>query len=65
MLYKGCKKSGFEAHPIASPIHKKFKKVSLLPIYFLSSSRGIRNEIPSPMYLFMSKDALISRYRGE
>ncbi|MBS4196659.1 hypothetical protein KHA97_16535 [Bacillus sp. FJAT-49870] len=65
MLYKGCKKLGFEAHPIASPIYKNFKKVSLLPIYFLSSSRGIKKEIPSPMYLFMSKDALTSRYRSE
>ncbi|MBW8351281.1 hypothetical protein K0H71_17835 [Bacillus sp. IITD106] len=64
-LYRGCKKLGFEAHPIASPTYKNFKKISLLPIYFLSSSRGIRKEIPSPMYLFMSKDALISRYTGE
>lgn len=62
MLYKGCKKLGFEPHPIVSPLYKDFKKVSLLPIYLLSSTNSLRKEVPSPMYLFMSKDALFSCY---
>lgn len=61
-LYKGCKKLGFEPHSIVNPLYKNFKKVSLLPIYFLSSTRVTGKEIPSPMYLFMSKEALFSRY---
>jgi len=62
MLYKGCKKLGFEPYPIASPFYKTFKKLSLLPIFLLSST-GIRTKnVPSPMYLFMSRDALFGRY---
>ncbi|WP_340083927.1 hypothetical protein MHB50_13635 [Siminovitchia sp. FSL H7-0308] len=62
MLYKGCKKLGLEPYPIIHPFYKHFKKFSLLPIYFLSSARAFNKEIPSPMYLFMSRDTLMSRY---
>jgi hypothetical protein len=62
MLYKGCQKLGFEAHLIAHPFYKAYKKLSLLPIYLLSSKNCLDRKIPSPMYLFMSKDALFSRY---
>lgn len=62
MLYKGCQKLGFKPYPISNPFYKTFKKVSLLPIYFLSSTASTSKGIPSPMYLFMSKDTLYNRY---
>lgn len=61
-LYKGCKKLGFEAHSIKNPFYKCFKRLALFPIYFLSSKNSIKKEIPTPMYLFMSKEILKNKY---
>lgn len=63
MLYKGCKKLGFEPHPISSLSYKYFKQVTLFPIYFLSSTNKMKKEIPSPVYLFMSKDSLFNQHK--
>ncbi|MEI3607807.1 hypothetical protein SPD48_19155 [Pseudogracilibacillus sp. SE30717A] len=62
MLYKGCHKLGFETYSITNPFYKYFKKAALLPIYLLSSSSMVIKEVPSPVYLFMSKDHLINQY---
>ena len=62
MLYKGCKKLGFEQYSIGNPFYQKFKQIAHLPIYYLSSVKGSRKEMNSPMYLFMSKDTLFNQY---
>ncbi|MFD1707227.1 hypothetical protein ACFSCZ_10840 [Siminovitchia sediminis] len=59
-LYKGCKRLGFEPHPIINPVYKKLKQTSLLPISLLSSNK--QSNLPVPMYLFMSKDTLFEKY---
>lgn len=61
MLYKGCTKLGFEAHPIENRFYKLFKQVALLPIHLLASKK-ITKVIPKPMYLFMSKEVLLNKY---
>lgn len=61
-LYNGCKRLGFEPHPIINPVYKKFKQAALTPIYFLSSSNQTNHGPPDPMYLFMSKDTLFQKY---
>lgn len=60
-LYKGCKRLGFEPHPIMNPVYKKIKQIGLMPIYFLSKNQW-NHQRPDPMYLFMSKNTLLSRY---
>lgn len=62
MLSKGCKKLGFETFTIQNQYYKYLKKVSQLPIYYLSSNRGLNKEKATPMYLFMSKDSLFNKY---
>lgn len=60
-LYKGCKKLGFEVFPLRNPYYKRMKQLALFPIHFISSAR-LRIEIPTPMYLTMSKDDLLKKY---
>ncbi|WP_052400857.1 YkoP family protein [Oceanobacillus jeddahense] len=62
MLHKGCKKLGFEIYPIHNRYYKLFKQIALLPIYLLSCNK-IKRKITSPMYLFMSKDKLLNKYK--
>lgn len=62
-LHKGANRLGFESHSIHSRCYKLFKQATLMPIYLLSSV-SFRKEIPTPMYLFMSKDKLFDRYKG-
>ncbi|MFU0791213.1 YkoP family protein [Virgibacillus proomii] len=62
MLHKGCKKLGFEIYSIHNRYYKLFKQVTLLPIHLLSSNK-IKKKIPSPIYLFMSKDRLFEKYK--
>ncbi|MBS4209949.1 hypothetical protein KHA95_17925 [Bacillus sp. FJAT-50079] len=62
MLYKGCKKLGFEPHSITNRYYKYFKQLAFFPIYFLSTKNTFKKEIPTPMYLFMSKESLFQQY---
>ncbi|ASN07429.1 YkoP family protein [Virgibacillus necropolis] len=62
MLYKGCKKLGFEACPIHNPYYKLAKQVALSPIYFLSLNKALTKKRPHPMYVFMSKDCLFHKH---
>lgn len=61
-LYRGCKKLGFEPHPIKSLLYKKFKQTALMPIYLLSSNSRRGKSFPEPMYLIMSKAILLQKY---
>lgn len=61
-LHKGCRRLGFETHTIQSKSYKLFKQATLLPIHFLASKTW-KKQIPTPMYLFMSKDKLLHRYK--
>lgn len=63
-LYKGCKKLGFEPFQIHNPYYKKFKQVAFSPIQFLSSNKRLNKEYPTPIYLFMSKDRLFTKYKN-
>jgi len=59
MLYKGCRKLGFETFPIQNQYYKFFKQVAHSPIYLLSSNKVFHKAYPSPMYLLMSKNRLL------
>lgn len=63
-LHKGCKKLGFEVFPIRNQYYKWMKQIVLFPIHFISSER-LKKEIPTPMYLIMSKDDLIKKYQAK
>lgn len=63
MLYRGCKRLGFEPVSIQNRYYKLFKRVALYPIYFLSSNNVSTKRIPEPMYLFMSKKHLLDKYK--
>ncbi|WP_234402321.1 YkoP family protein [Oceanobacillus damuensis] len=60
-LHKGCRKLNFEVFSIYNPYYKMFKRIALLPIHLLSTENKWK-EIPSPMYLFMSKKRLFKEY---
>ncbi|MFC3039338.1 hypothetical protein ACFOGI_03680 [Virgibacillus xinjiangensis] len=62
MLHRGCRKLGFDTHPLSNPCYKYFKKAALTPIHFLSSTKSIQKNDSFPMYLFMSKDQLFRKY---
>lgn len=62
-LNRGCGGLGFETVQIPNSFYKCLKYLSMLPIYFLSSHRPLRNlKKQVPAYLFLSKDTLMSRY---
>jgi hypothetical protein len=61
-LYKGCRKLGFEVYPIHNLYYKLFKRVSFFPIHVLSSIK-FNKEMPQPVYLFMSKEGLLNKYK--
>lgn len=60
MLYKGCRKLGFETFPIQNQYYKIFKQVAHSPIYLLSTNKAFNKEYPTPMYLLMSKNRLLN-----
>lgn len=64
-LNRGCKRLGFEPFPIIHPIYKIFKQTSLMPISYLSCSKGIKDKKRTPTYLFMSKNILFQKYRSK
>lgn len=58
-LHKGTKRLGFDNVPIHNSIYKTYKRLTFTPINYLASSSRHDN----PVYLFMSKDELVNRYR--
>ncbi|PLR81780.1 hypothetical protein CVD25_11475 [Bacillus canaveralius] len=64
MINKGCERLGFEPHAISSRPYKWIKQLALYPIYLLSKSEIPRgSKRPDPLYLFISKDSLLKKYR--
>lgn len=66
LINKGFRPLGFECVAPDSKLYCWFKKTSQLPIYLLSWSRvSIANiKKHKPVYLMMSKDRLLSKYRN-
>lgn len=60
-LHKGCRKLGFEVYPFQNKYYRWFKQFSLFPIHMIASQK-LKKEIPTPMYLIMSKDELLEKY---
>jgi len=64
MLNKGVRHLGFECHYPENMFYIWLKKLTQLPIYFMSSSfisfQKFKNQ--KPTYLFMSKDKLTKKY---
>ncbi len=61
-LHKGSEKLGFEVFTLNSKCYKWYNQSALLPIYYLSVHD--RNQgIPTPVYLVMSKDNLLKKYK--
>ncbi|MUK86917.1 hypothetical protein GMD78_00680 [Ornithinibacillus sp. L9] len=60
-LHKGCKKLGFEVYPFRNKYYKWFKQFALLPIHLIATL-NVKREIPTPMYLMMSKNELFKKY---
>lgn len=65
ILNKEVRQLGFECFSPQNSFYKMYKKTSLLPIFFLSTpSFGIRNVKKHHLvYLMMSKDKLLRKYR--
>ncbi|MET4559636.1 hypothetical protein ABIA69_000779 [Lysinibacillus parviboronicapiens] len=60
---RGYKRLGFESVPLSNRSYLWFKRITLFPIHVLSSSKypSKRKKIPTPRYLFMSKDAICEK----
>ncbi|GAB2547839.1 YkoP family protein [Gracilibacillus alcaliphilus] len=58
-LNKGANRLGFEAFPIENTYYRTYKKLSFLLIHFIANTKR-----KDPVYLFMSKDILINKYRS-
>ncbi|WP_449355483.1 YkoP family protein [Virgibacillus natechei] len=56
-LYKGANRLGFELFPIKNAYYRAYKKFSFLPIHLIANTSQ-----QDPVYLFMSKDALLNKY---
>ncbi|WP_152656632.1 hypothetical protein [Oceanobacillus sp. CFH 90083] len=56
-LYKGANRLGFEAVPIRNVCYRTYKKLAFSPIYFIANTSS-----KDPVYLFMSKEALMNKY---
>lgn len=58
-LYKGANRLGFETVPIHNTYYRTYKKLTFSPINFIANTSS-----KDPVYLFMSKDALINKYHS-
>ncbi|GAA0492107.1 hypothetical protein GCM10008986_17930 [Salinibacillus aidingensis] len=64
-LNKGAGRLGFEINHIKSPAYKWMKKMTFYPIHILSLSEPSLNNMinqPSPNYILMSKNQLLTNY---
>lgn len=61
---KGYKRFGFESFPCTNFSYIWFKRIALYPIHLLSRSENTskKKKIPTPQYLFMSKNTLCKKY---
>ena len=62
MIDKGYKRLGFEPFFISNRSYIRFKRIAHYPIYLLSNSKSQRGKLPTPQYLFMSKEAICEKY---
>ncbi|NPC93933.1 hypothetical protein HOO54_17355 [Bacillus sp. WMMC1349] len=61
-LHKGIDRLGFEAVQPANRFYKCFKKMTQLPILFLTTRPFSFRNIPPSQYLFISKEKLFDSY---
>lgn len=64
MINKGVKKLGFETFEPKNYFYKRFKEISQLPIYLLSTPKPTFKKFKDhePVYLVMSKGQLADKY---
>ncbi|MBP1969400.1 hypothetical protein J2Z83_001504 [Virgibacillus natechei] len=58
-LYKGANRLGFESFPIKNSYYRTYKRFTFFPIHYIANTSQ-----QDPVYLFMSKDALLNRYHS-
>jgi len=63
MLHTGYRRLGFESFPITSRLYLWFKRIGQFPMHLLFRPESFRiKDLPTPHYLFMSKEAIFSKY---
>jgi len=63
MINRGCRQLGFEPFSPVSRLYKFYKRLTLLPIYWLAAERPMESfRKQAPTYLFMSKETLFEKY---
>ncbi|MCY8607050.1 YkoP family protein, partial [Bacillus sonorensis] len=61
-LHKGVERLGFEADEPANRFYRMFKKLTQIPILYLTSTQFSFRKIPPSHYLFISKEKLFNSY---
>ncbi|GIN64625.1 hypothetical protein P9D51_21645 [Bacillus sonorensis] len=61
-LHKGVERLGFEAVEPANRFYRMFKKLTQIPILYLTSTQFSFRKIPPSHYLFISKEKLFNSY---
>ncbi|MCY8838146.1 YkoP family protein [Bacillus atrophaeus] len=63
MLHKGVERLGFEVVKPSNHFYRFFKKVTHLPILYLTSKQFNAQSIPNSYYLLISKEKLQQKYQ--
>ncbi len=63
MLDKGVERLGFDVITPVNPFYRFFKKVSHVPILYLTSKPVSLRHLPNSSYLFISKEKLQKTYQ--
>ncbi|AOP16497.1 YkoP family protein [Bacillus sp. GM2] len=61
-LHKGVERLGFEAVEPANQFYRVFKKLTQIPILYLTTKQFSLRKIPPSQYLFISKEKLFKSY---
>ncbi|MCO4851118.1 YkoP family protein [Bacillus vallismortis] len=63
MLDKGVERLGFDVVLPVNPFYRCFKKITHLPILYVTSKPASLRQIPNSSYLFISKEKLETTYQ--
>lgn len=63
MLDKGVERLGFDVITPVNPCYRFFKKMSHVPILYLTSKPVSLRHLPNSSYLFISKEKLQKTYQ--
>lgn len=63
MLDKGVERLGFDVVTPVNPFYRCFKKITHIPIFYLTSKQVSLRHLPNTSYLFISKEKLQKTYQ--